>query len=298
VGADFNSTQEGVAAAGRTFKLIDDKLDHNDPFGTEGDSPSEMTGAISFKQVSFAYPTRPEHPIYFPTKGRNDGFSLEIGAKESVAFVGKSGCGKSTALQLVLRFYTATSGEVLLDGHDIDNLNLKWLRGDIGYVGQMPTLFSGTVKFNILLGNEGATDDQVVAAAKAANAHDFIMKFSSGYDTDIGTGGNLMSGGQKQRIAIARAIVQNPKILILDEATAALDNESERVVQAALDELQLKQPRTTLVVAHRLVTVKNCTKICVLDQGAVKELGTHDELLKQKGLYHELWQKQGATEEE
>lgn len=296
VGADFNATREGIAAAERTFDLIDEKHDHNDPFGEEGLRPSQITGAINFKSVCFSYPTRPEHPIYYPSRDR-DGLNLLIGAKESVAFVGKSGCGKSTALQLVLRFYTASSGQVLLDENDIEELNLRWLRRQIGYVGQLPTLFSGTVRSNILLGNEGATEDEVIAAAKAANAHDFIMGFTNGYDTDIGTGGNLMSGGQKQRIAIARAIVKNPKILILDEATAALDNESERIVQAALDELQRKQPRTTLVVAHRLVTVKNCTKICVLDKGGVKELGSHEELIAQKGLYYDLWKKQGASDE-
>jgi ATP-binding cassette subfamily B (MDR/TAP) protein 1 len=207
--------------------------------------------------------------------------------------------GKSTALQILLRFYDPSSGDVLVDARDIKGLNVAWLRGKIGYVGQMPVLFAGTVRENILLGKRDATEEQVINAAKAANAHEFIMDMSQGYDTDIGTGGSLLSGGQRQRVAIARAVVSDPQILVLDEATAALDNVSERVVQAALDDLQVKQPRTTLVVAHRLVTVKNCDKIAVLGTGGVKELGTHERLLSEKGLYYELWMKQvGAKEEE
>lgn len=203
--------------------------------------------------------------------------------------MGKSGCGKSSALQLVLRFYEVSDGGVFVDEHNVEDLNVTWLRDQIGYVGQQPVLFSGTVRENILLGKPDATEDEIVEAAKAANAHDFVVKLSNGYDTDIGAGGSLLSGGQKQRIAIARAIVKNPQMLVLDEATSALDNESERVVQAALDELQQKQPRTTLVVAHRLMTVKQCDKIVVLDKGKVKELGSHDSLLSQKGLYHETY---------
>lgn len=203
--------------------------------------------------------------------------------------------GKSTALQLFLKFYQASSGTVSLDGHNVMDLNTKWLREQVGYVGQMPTLFAGSVRDNILMGKPNATEEEIEAALKAANAHDFCMALSDGYDTNIGNGGMLLSGGQRQRVAIARAIISDPKLLVLDEATAALDNESERIVQAALDALQEQQPRTTLVVAHRLVTVKNCDLICVLDGGGVKELGTHDELLQNKdGLYYELWMKQGG----
>jgi ATP-binding cassette subfamily B (MDR/TAP) protein 1 len=250
-----------------------------------------------------------------------------------VAFVGKSGCGKSTALQLFLKFYEANSGSVTLDGKDVRDINTKWLRQNVGYVGQMPVLFAGTVRDNILMGKPDATEAEIIKAAKAANAHDFVTGLNAGYDTDIGSGGMLLSGGQRQRVAIARAIISDPAILVLDEATvsktmhldsvccmalrpilmalvvlvltyfnlliiftyqAALDNESERIVQAALDDLQEKQPRTTLVVAHRLTTVKNCDQICVLDGGGVKELGSHSELLDKKGLYSELWMKQGG----
>ena len=186
-----------------------------------------------------------------------------------------------------------------MDKCDTRDLNIGWLRGNIGYVGQMPVLFAGTVRSNILLGKEDASEEEIINAAKAANAHDFVMEMNQGYDTDIGSSGSLLSGGQRQRLAIARAIVSNPDILVLDEATAALDNESQRIVQAALDDLQTKNPRTTLVVAHRLSTIKRCDQIVVLGGGGVKELGTHDSLLSSKGLYYELWMKQvGSTKEE
>lgn len=209
------------------------------------------------------------------------------------------------------------SGEVKVDENNIQQLNISWLRGKIGYVGQQPVLFAGSVKDNILLGKPDATDEEIVSAAKAANAHTFVTQLSNGYDTDIGAGASLLSGGQKQRIAIARAVVSNPPILVLDEATSALDNESEGIVQAALDEMQKTQPRTTLMVAHRLKTVEKvrslkacsslfcsrkfltpvekCAKICVLEGGGIKECGSHDSLLDQKGLYFDLWMKQGAT---
>ncbi|KAL3915088.1 MAG: hypothetical protein SGARI_008263, partial [Bacillariaceae sp.] len=216
----------------------------------------------------------------------------------SLGLVGKSGCGKSTVLQMVLRFYNLTEGQCNLDGsHNVESLDIKWLRDQIGYVGQMPTLFTGTVKENILLGKPDATEGEMIAAAKAASAHEFVSCLSNGYDTDIGTGGNTLSGGQKQRIAIARAIIRNPKIMVLDEATAALDNESEEKVQAALDALQVTQPRTTLVVAHRLLTVKNCTKIAFLGDGGVVEIGSFDELVAKKGEFYKLWKMQGAEED-
>ena len=184
----------------------------------------------------------------------------------------------------------------MLDGHKLEDINIGWLRSQIGYVGQNPTLFNGTIRDNILLGNPNATEAEIIAAAKAANAHDFILQQGQGYDTDIGSGGSLLSGGQRQRVAIARAIVKpNVKFLVLDEATSALDNESEKIVQAALDNLQKTQPRTTLVVAHRLKTVQNCDQIAVLGRGGVLELGSHSGLLEKQSLYRELWEKQGAS---
>lgn len=288
--SDFNAQRNGLAAADRIFAVVDEPLDSTDPFSSTGSLPSSLDGSIGFESCCFAYPSRPDHAIYY-----GDGLNLSIGSKESVAFVGKSGCGKSTALQLVLRFYDVSSGEVLLDKNNVEKLNISWLRGNVGYVGQQPVLFAGSIRDNVLLGNAQATEEEIVNAAKAANAHSFITKLSDGYNTEIGAGGSLLSGGQKQRIAIARAIVSNPLILVLDEATSALDNESEGVVQAALDEMQKMQPRTTLMVAHRLKTVEKCDKIAVLDGGGVKELGSHGSLLEQKGLYYDLWKRQGAT---
>lgn len=200
VNADVNAQQAGLDAAARVFELIDEPLTDSDPFSADGDEPEKLEGAIEFKGVSFAYPTRQNHPIYYPSSEHRDGFELAIDPKDSVGFCGKSGCGKSTALQILMRFYDATSGTVLLDGHDIQDLNVNWLRRQIGYVGQMPTLFAGTVRSNILLGNPKATDHEIIAAAKAANAHNFIIKLTGEYDADIGNGGSLLSGGQRQRI--------------------------------------------------------------------------------------------------
>eukprot|EP00545_Synedropsis_sp_CCMP1620_P013131 CAMPEP_0119006186 /NCGR_PEP_ID=MMETSP1176-20130426/2153_1 /TAXON_ID=265551 /ORGANISM="Synedropsis recta cf, Strain CCMP1620" /LENGTH=1320 /DNA_ID=CAMNT_0006958075 /DNA_START=89 /DNA_END=4051 /DNA_ORIENTATION=+ len=297
VSTDFKAKQDGMAAAARIFLLVDEPLDESDPFSDKGEKPDHLDGSIAFNKVHFAYPTRPDNEIFYKSD-LGDGLSLDIAAKESVAFVGKSGCGKSTAEALALRFYEATEGQVLVDGHMIQDLNVAWLRQHIGYVGQQPILFSGSVRDNILLGKPDATEEEVVEAAKAANAHEFVEKLADGYGTDIGTGGSTLSGGQKQRLAIARAIVSNPSILVLDEATSALDNESEKIVQAALDDLQRKQPRTTLVVAHRLTTVKECDRIAVLGGGGVEELGSHQDLLEQKGLYSTLWKLQGSVDKE
>lgn len=296
INADFNAQQDGLKAAQRIFNIIDEPLDEMDPFSSEGIQPESLNGAITYKNCSFAYPTRPNAPVYYPSEKNNqNAFSLSIEPKQSVAFVGKSGSGKSTALQILLRYYNISEGEVLLDGTNLEEISIPWLRRQIGYVGQNPTLFAGTIRSNILLGKPDATQQEIEAAAKAAAAHDFIMQQTDGYDTDIGNGGSLLSGGQRQRVAIARAIVADPKMLVLDEATAALDNVSEGIVQEALDEMQRKQPRTTLVVAHRLTTVKDCDQIAVLGNGGVLELGRHSELLDQNdSLYKELWEKQGA----
>ena len=229
VSADFNAQEEGKRAAQRIFDIIDEEPSKMDPLGDSGTKPDSLQGAVSLDSCHFAYPTRPNHPVYRPTKYGANGVSLEIAPKESIGFCGKSGCGKSTALQLLLHFYEVQSGSVNLDGKDVKDINIGWLRSQIGYVGQLPVLFAGTVRDNILLGNPRATEDEIVKAAKAANAHDFVMQLSDKYDTDIGPGGSLLSGGQRQRIAIVRAIVSDPKILILDEATAALDAESEKV---------------------------------------------------------------------
>jgi len=207
-----------------------------------------------------------------------------------LALVGQSGCGKSTTIGLIERWYDVLGGSVCLDGVNIKELNLKWLRNQIGLVGQEPVLFSGSIADNIRYGKADATMEEIQKAAKDANAHNFITGFPDGYDTSVGEKGTQLSGGQKQRIAIARAIVKNPKILLLDEATSALDSESEKVVQAALDSVM--QGRTTIVIAHRLSTIRNANVIAVIEGGKVIEQGTHDELLALNGAYFSLVQRQ------
>jgi ABC-type multidrug transport system fused ATPase/permease subunit len=241
-----------------------------------------VVGEIQFSNASFHYPERPDHSVY-------SGLNLCIEAGTTVALVGPSGSGKSSLVGLVERFYDVTGGSVLLDGHDIKDLNVNWLRSLIGYVGQEPVLFSGSIGDNIAYGCAEATQEMLETAAKQANAHDFITSFSGGYDTLVGERGVALSGGQKQRIAIARAIVRNPQILILDEATSALDTTSERVVQAALDALLQLSRHTTIVIAHRLSTIRNADKIVVLMDGVVIETGTHEQLLAiAEGHYQEL----------
>ncbi|CAM9485529.1 unnamed protein product [Discosporangium mesarthrocarpum] len=280
----------GAQAAARIFSLTDEPLTV-DPLSPEGAKPEVVKGDLSFEQIKFAYPNRPNVQIYGSNKYPK-GFSLDIKAGESVALVGPSGSGKSTGMALLLRFYDPLEGCVKLDGRDIRELNIHWLRGQIGYVGQEPVLFQGTIRENIARGKSNATEEEIVAAAQASNAHDFITSFNEGYDTDVGEKSALLSGGQKQRIAIARAIIKDPPILLLDEATSALDNESEKTVQEALDNLQAMKKRTTLTVAHRLTTIQDCDKIAVLNKGGVEELGTHEELLQQKGLFSKLWGQQ------
>ena len=213
--------------------------------------------------------------------------SLEVKPGQMIAFVGPSGAGKSTIANLIPRFYEVTSGSISIDGFDIRDVTVASLRGQIGIVPQETMLFSTTVRENIRYGRPEATDAEVIAAAKAANADGFIRELPNGYDTKIGERGLNLSGGQRQRMAIARAILKNPQILILDEATSALDTESEKIVQAALDKLMVG--RTSFVIAHRLSTIFNADQIYVIDNGHIKEHGTHEELLKMGGLYSYLY---------
>ena len=302
VSTDFSARQEGRAAVARILAVMEgpeDEPESTKDASSKSTAISDLKGTLEFKQCQFGYPMRPDNLIFYPSPSNgNKALNLSASPKTSLGLVGRSGSGKSTVLQLVLRFYDLTTGSCKLDkSHSISELDINWLRHQIGYVGQQPTLFTGTVKDNILLGKPDASQKEIIAAAKAAHAHDFISQLSEGYDTNIGTGGGQLSGGQKQRIAIARAIIRNPHILVLDEATAALDNESEEKVQAALDSLQETQPRTTLVVAHRLLTVKRCDKIAYLGNGGVIEIGSHDELLEKAGEYSKLWKMQGAEED-
>jgi len=238
--------------------------------------------SILFESINFSYPSRPEQPIL------KDLF-LKINAGSTVALVGPSGCGKSTIVSLLQRFYDVSSGRILIDGEDIQSLDLKDHRRRIGIVTQDPILFSGTILSNIMYGMLNATKDEAIEAAKCANAHDFICTFPDGYETQVGERGLQLSGGQKQRIAISRAIIRRPSLLLLDEATSALDAESEMLVQGSIDSL-LKQSKsiTTIIIAHRLCTVRNADCIAVIGDGRICELGTHSQLMSIDGHYKGL----------
>ncbi|XP_039781008.1 putative multidrug resistance protein isoform X2 [Panicum virgatum] len=270
---------EASAAAERMLKIIR-RVPKIDSESNAGEELARVAGEVEFKDVEFCYPSRPENPVF-------KSFSLRVPAGHTVALVGSSGSGKSTAIALLERFYDPSAGQVTLDGVDIRRLRLKWLRAQMGLVSQEPALFATSIKENILFGKEDATEEEVVAAAKAANAHNFITQLPQGYHTQVGEHGVQMSGGQKQRIAIARAIIKSPKILLLDEATSALDTNSEHVVQEALELASMG--RTTIVIAHRLSTIQNANTIAVMQSGEVKELGSHYELIaNENGLYSSL----------
>lgn len=269
--------QQGKAAGARMFHVMErtPKIDMNAP-GTQLDS---IEGRVSLKNVTFAYPTQPNVIVF-------NNFNLEIPAGLTVALVGESGSGKSTVVSLIQRFYDPLSGAIFLDGHDIRTLQLRWLRSQIGLVSQEPMLFATTIFDNIQYGRPGASEEDVYAAAKAANAHDFIVNLPRGYRTQVGEKGTQMSGGQKQRIAIARAMVRAPTILLLDEASSALDAKSEHIVQNALEKLM--KGRTTVIVAHRLSTVRDADSIAVVKSGVIQEKGTYDELIARNGLFSTL----------
>ncbi|KAG9407947.1 ABC transporter B member 10 [Aphanomyces cochlioides] len=286
----LNAVASAKGAATAIFNILARKSEI-DTSDLSDEVPATCEGNIEARDVHFAYPSRPEDPIL-------RGYSLTIKKSETVAFVGASGSGRSTLVALLERFYQPTSGAIYLDGRDISTLQLKWLRSQIGLVSQEPVLFATTIFQNIAAGGENISRDQVIAAAKLANAHDFIMGLPDGYDTMCGEKGATLSGGQKQRVAIARALVRQPKILILDEATSALDNESERVVQEALNNLMAHTDMTTIVIAHRLSTIRTADKIAVISKGVVVELGRHDDLMRlENGFYRSLVQMQLSSHE-
>ena len=273
--------KEAADAASSLFSRLN-RLSKLDPVDSNGKTLPSVDGTIEIVKVVFAYPTRLDHQIC-------KGYSLKIPAGSVCALCGPSGSGKSTIIQLLERFYDPQSGTVLLDGVDIKTLNIRWLRMQLGLVGQEPVLFVGTVAENIAYGKEGATQVEVEEAATMANAHDFITSsLPSGYGTQVGQGGGKLSGGQKQRVAIARALIRKPSVMLLDEATSALDNESERIVQAALDSIMAKQKRTTVVIAHRLSTIRNADKIAVVNDGRIVEEGTHEGLIGLDKLFAQL----------
>ncbi|CAG5131707.1 unnamed protein product, partial [Candidula unifasciata] len=275
-------------AGGTVFSIIKDEppIDSSDPTGLK---PAQVQGYIQFKDIEFAYPTRKDVKVL-------KGFNLDIQPGQTVALVGSSGCGKSTIINLIQRFYDPDHGKILLDGVDLKELNIHWLRGNIGIVSQEPILFGISIAKNIALGRPGISMQEIQAAAKMANAHSFISALPQGYDTLVGERGAQLSGGQKQRVAIARALVRDPKILLLDEATSALDSKSEGVVQEALD--KAREGRTTIVVAHRLSTIQNADVIYVLDSGEVVETGRHQTLMEKKGIYYNLVTLQTIVEQE
>eukprot|EP00051_Salpingoeca_urceolata_P021779 m.346091 g.346091 ORF g.346091 m.346091 type:complete len:449 (-) comp19860_c0_seq28:68-1414(-) len=278
--ADF---QKAIGAGQKIFELMDR---HSALLPGDQAFPN-IAGDIAFRNVTFAYPTRSDTTVL-------NSLSLDVPAGQLVALVGPSGGGKSTIISLIERFYDPVSGFVTIGGHDIKNFDADFLHKDlVGLVGQEPVLFHGSIKDNIAYSRASrVSPEDVEAAAKMANAHDFIMSFPDGYDTVVGERGVRLSGGQKQRVAIARALVQKPKILLLDEATSALDAESEHLVQDAIDrvlQVETRSGRSVVVVAHRLSTVRNADSIIVIDKGRVVEQGTHDALIENKaGVYSKL----------
>eukprot|EP00357_Protocruzia_adherens_P026430 CAMPEP_0115038490 /NCGR_PEP_ID=MMETSP0216-20121206/43440_1 /TAXON_ID=223996 /ORGANISM="Protocruzia adherens, Strain Boccale" /LENGTH=662 /DNA_ID=CAMNT_0002418901 /DNA_START=317 /DNA_END=2301 /DNA_ORIENTATION=- len=286
VGSMFTEIMKSLAAADKIFEIIDTPTSVN---LTSGQELQKVAGGIKFDNVKFAYPSRPETQVLTD-------FTLDIPANTRVALVGPSGGGKSTVVQLLQRFYHPLEGKISLDGIDIEDLNRKSYLSKIGYVSQEPVLFSGTIEENIAYSLPVYTSEDVVQAAKFANAYDFISEetqFPDGFKTLVGERGIKLSGGQKQRVSIARAIIKNPKILLLDEATSALDAESEHLVQRAIDDLIKGATRTVLIVAHRLSTIREADKIVVIKHGKIVESGKHDDLLGiEDGIYKKFMKRQ------
>jgi ATP-binding cassette, subfamily B, putative efflux pump len=274
---------QSIASMDRMFEFLDE------PYDIE-DSPNakplrKVEGAVTFQNVSFSYNEEESDVLHDVT--------ISVQPGETIALVGMSGGGKSSLISLIPRFYDVTEGTILLDGEDIRNFQVRTLRDKIGMVLQDNILFSESVRANILMGNPEATDEEMIAAAKAANAHDFIMNLPEGYNTKIGERGVKLSGGQKQRVAISRVFLKNPPILILDEATSALDLESEHLIQEALE--KLAKDRTTFIVAHRLSTITHADRIVVIEHGKITEMGKHKELMEKQGAYYDLFTVQQLT---
>ena len=279
----FSAYQEAVGASERVFEILEMRPSIADPPDPAA-LAKPVTGKVAYEGVWFRYHEDPAQPSTL------EGIDLEVAPGEVVALVGPSGGGKTTLVSLLPRFWDVSHGRVRLDGHDIRTLRLADLRGAIGVVPQEPALFGGTIRENIAYARPGASEAEIVEAARAAHAHEFVERFPQGYDTVVGERGVKLSGGQRQRVAIARAILKDPAVLILDEATSNLDTESERLIEDALSKLLVG--RTTLIIAHRLSTVRRADRLVVVDRGRIVEEGTHGELLARGGLYARLYQRQ------
>jgi ABC-type multidrug transport system fused ATPase/permease subunit len=277
---------QAFASMDRVFEFMDEKYDVNDKPGAHELPP--IAGRVTFEGVHFRYLTEGEDVL--------KGITLTVEPGKTVALVGASGGGKSSLISLIPRFYDVREGSICIDGYDVRDVTMRSLRSQIGMVLQDNILFSDSIRENILMGNPEASQEEVIEAAKAANAHDFIMELTNGYDTEIGERGVKLSGGQKQRIAIARVFLKNPSILILDEATSALDLESEHLIQQSLE--RLAHNRTTFIVAHRLSTITHADKIVLIEDGRIKEEGTHHELMNRHGAYYKLFTVQNLDDTE
>ncbi|MBN2540887.1 MAG: ATP-binding cassette domain-containing protein, partial [Bacilli bacterium] len=291
----YANFQQAQASAERIVSLIETEADIVDKpeviakYGTLFDYKlenfEEIKGDVEFDNVSFKYQVGEQILT---------DFHLKVKAGQSVALVGHTGAGKTTIVNLICRFYEPTKGSIKIDGVDYRERSMSWLHTNLGYVLQDPHLFSGSVMENIRYGKLSATDEEVIAAAKAVEAHQFIVKFEKGYDTECGEGGSRLSVGQKQLVSFARAILADPKILILDEATSSVDTETEKAIQVAIN--KLLEGRTSIIVAHRLSTIVHSDRILVLEDGEIIEEGTHKELIQKKGSYYKLYTNQYSEE--
>ncbi|MBU5425736.1 ABC transporter ATP-binding protein/permease [Tissierella pigra] len=291
----FAELQAAQASAERVFSLLNEVpeiIDRDEVVEKYGDllNPKkenwpDIKGSIEFRNVSFSYKT-----------GETilENFNLKIQPGETIALVGETGSGKSTIVNLFCRFYEPTSGEILIDGINYKDMPQNWIHENLGYVLQSPHLFSGTIKDNIRYGNLNATDEDVIQASKLVDAHDFIMETEKGYEMEVGEGGGLLSTGQKQLISFARAIVRNPRLFVLDEATSSIDTETEKIIQDAIN--KVLDGRTSFVIAHRLSTIRNADRILVIRDGKIEEMGNHKELIKKKGYYYNLYTNQFIEE--
>jgi ATP-binding cassette subfamily B protein len=293
----FAELQSAQASAERIFSMIETEPEivdseaviekYGDSFSGIRESWPHIEGNITFNNVSFSYKNG-EKVL--------ENFSLDVKAGETIALVGETGSGKSTIVNLACRFYEPTEGQVLIDGVDYTQMPIAWLQSNLGYVLQTPHLFSGTIKDNIKYGKLNATDNEIIKAAKMVNAHDFISKLENAYDNEVGEGGNRLSTGEKQLISFARAILANPRIFVLDEATSSIDTETEHIIQDAIQ--TVLEGRTSFIIAHRLSTIRSADRILVIRDGEVTEQGSHKQLMKQKGYYYRLYTNQFMEEQE